>query len=157
MKTEKWKQYTFWILLSLGTGLFSGWLIRDAVVIYGEQIQKPPLSPPASLFPIVWTVLYILMGISAAMISLSPESRERSRSLNLFVIQLILNFFWSPVFFNAQAFGIALLILILLWFSVLWMILSFAEVNKLAAFLQLPYLLWLTFAAYMNYGVWYLN
>ena len=77
--------------------------------------------------------------------------------MNLFVIQLILNFFWSPVFFNAQAFGIALLILILLWFSVLWMILSFAEVNKLAAFLQLPYLLWLTFAAYLNYGVWYLN
>ena len=97
------------------------------------------------------------MGISSVRIYLSPESRERSRGLNVYIIQLIVNFFWSLIFFNAQAFGFAFFWLLLLWILVLWMILLFHKTDPLAAKLQIPYLLWLTFALYLNLGVWYLN
>lgn len=157
MKSGKWKTYVFWILLAEAAGSLSGWLSRDGTAAFSETAVQPPLSPPALLFPIVWTILYLLMGIGAARISLSPPSKERSRGLNLFIVQLVVNFFWSPIFFNAQAYGFALLWLLFLWVLVLLMILSFRKTDPIAAWLQLPYLLWLTFAAYLNAGVWYLN
>ena len=157
MKTRNRNTYAFWILLSLGTGILSGWLTREGTARFSETAVQPPLSPPAILFPIVWTILYLLMGISAARVSLTPPSRERSRGLNLFVAQLIVNFFWSPIFFNARAYGFALLWLLLLWVLVGLMILSFRKTDPAAALLQIPYLIWLTFAAYLNAGVWYLN
>ena len=157
MKNSKWKLYTFWILLSEAVGGLSGWLSRDGMKIYEETVAQPPLSPPSFLFPIVWGILYALMGISAARIYLSSASTDRSRGLNLFIAQLILNFFWSLIFFNIQAFGFAFLWLLVLWGLVLWMILVFHRTDPLAAKLQIPYLLWLTFAAYLNAGVWYLN
>ena len=157
MKTQSWKTYAFWILISLGAGFLSGLLTREGTALFSESVIQPPLSPPAILFPMVWAVLYLLMGISAAGVSLAPPSKERSRGLNLFVAQLIVNFFWSPIFFNARAYGFALVWLLLLWVLVLGMILSFRKTDPLAALLQIPYLLWLTFAAYLNAGVWYLN
>lgn len=157
MKNGTWKIYTFWILLAEAVGALSGWLSRDGMKIYEESIRQPPLSPPSFLFPIVWGVLFALMGISAARIYISPQSKARSRGLNLFVAQLIINFFWSLIFFNAQAFGFAFFWLLLLWILVLWMIFVFYKTDPLAAKLQIPYLLWLTFAAYLNAGVWYLN
>ncbi len=157
MKTRNRKTYAFWILLSLGTGILSGWLTREGTARFSETALQPPLSPPSVLFPIVWTILYLLMGISAARVSLTLPSRERSRGLNLFVSQLIVNFFWSPIFFNARAYGFALLWLLLLWVLVRLMILSFRKTDPTAALLQIPYLIWLTFAAYLNAGVWYLN
>ena len=157
MKKKTWKIYAFWIILAEAVGALSGWLTRDGMKAYTETIAQPPLSPPSWIFPIVWTILYALMGIGAARVSLAPQSKERSLGLNLFVIQLIVNFFWSPIFFNAQAFGTALLWLILLWLLVLAMILVFRKVDKSAGNIQIPYLLWLTFAAYLNYGVWQLN
>ena len=157
MKKKTWKIYAFWIILAEAVGALSGWLTRDGMKAYTETIAQPPLSPPSWIFPIVWTILYALMGIGAARVSLAPKSKERSLGLNLFVIQLIVNFFWSPIFFNAQAFGTALLWLILLWLLVLAMILVFRKVDKSAGNIQIPYLLWLTFAAYLNYGVWQLN
>lgn len=157
MKKKTWKIYAFWIILAEAVGALSGWLTRNGMKAYTETVAQPPLSPPSWLFPIVWTILYALMGIGAARISLAPKSKERSLGLNLFVIQLIVNFFWSPIFFNAQAFGTALLWLILLWLLVLAMILVFRKVDKPAGNIQIPYLFWLTFAAYLNYGVWQLN
>ena len=77
--------------------------------------------------------------------------------MNLFVLQRVVNFFWSLIFFNAQAFGFALIWLLLLWTLVLWMIVEFRQVDKLAGNIQIPYLIWLTFAAYLNWGVWKLN
>lgn len=138
-------------------GGLSAWLSREGMKLYSETVAQPPLSPPMWLFPLVWGILYLLMGYSAARIYLAPPSRERSRGLNLFVAQLIVNFFWSLIFFNAQAFGFAFLWLILLWVLVLLMILAFRKVDPVAAWLQVPYLLWLTFAAYLSAGVWYLN
>lgn len=138
-------------------GLLSGLLSRGGTEIYNEMIEKPALSPPAILFPIVWTILYALMGIGAARIAASDYSAAQSRALNVFVIQLIVNFFWSLIFFNAQAFGFALLWLLLLWALIIVMIVLFWRVDKPAALLQIPYLLWVTFAAYLNYAVWQLN
>ncbi len=152
-----WKPYVFWILLAEAAGALSGWLSREGSEVFSQTVTQPPLSPPAILFPIVWTILYALMGIGAARISLAPPSPQRSRGLNLFVIQLVVNFFWSLIFFNAQAYGFAFLWLLLLWVLVLRMILAFRQVDPLAAWLQIPYLLWLTFAAYLSFGVWYLN
>lgn len=153
----KWKPYLFWILAAEAVGGLSGWLTREGTKIYQQTVAQPPLSPPGWVFPVVWGILYALMGISAARISLAPQSASRSRGLNLFITQLIVNFFWSLIFFNTGAYGFALLWLLLLWVLVLWMILTFRKIDPLAAWLQVPYLLWLTFAAYLNYGVWMLN
>lgn len=157
MKTKPWKIYLFWILLTEAVGGLSGWLTREGSRIFSETVVQPPLSPPAAVFPIVWSILYALMGIGAARIWRSTPSPERSKSLNLFIIQLVVNFFWSLIFFNAQRYGFAFLWLLLLWGLVLAMILQFRRVDPLAAWLQLPYLIWLTFAAYLNFGIWYLN
>ena len=154
---RNWKPYLFWILLSEALGGLSGWLTREGTKIYQQTIAQPPLSPPGWVFPVVWTILFALMGISAARIYLTPPSKERSRGLNLFIAQLVVNFFWSPVFFNLQAFGFAFLWLLMLWGLVLWMIFTFRKVDPTAAKLQIPYFLWLTFAAYLNLGVWFLN
>lgn len=157
MKQANWKTYLFWIGLAETVGLLSGLLSRTATASFGASALQSPLSPPAIVFPIVWTILYALMGIGAARIRLAPASTQRSRSMNLFITQLIVIFFWSLIFFNAGAYGFALIWLLLLWALVLWMILSFRKTDPLAALLQVPYLLWLTFAAYLNYAVWSLN
>ena len=154
---RNWKPYVFWILLAEAVGALSGWLTRKGTELYAQTILKPPLSPPGWVFPVAWSILYALMGIGAARVSLLPPSGERSRGLNLWIVQLVINFFWSPIFFNLQAFGPAFFCLLLLWVLVLWMVFVFRKVDPLAAKLQIPYLLWLTFAAYLNFGVWYLN
>ena len=157
MKKTTWKPYVLWILLAEAVGALSGWLTREGTQLFSETVAKPPLTPPSLFFPIVWGILYALMGIGAARVSLTDPSEDRSRGLNLFVAQLIVNFFWSLIFFNAQAYGFAFFWLLLLWGLVLWMTLTFRKVDKIAAWLQVPYLLWLTFAAYLNFGVWRLN
>ena len=89
--------------------------------------------------------------------SLTPPSKERSLGLNLFIVQLIVNFFWSLIFFNLRSYGFALLWLGILWVLIVWMIGAFQQTDRLAAWLQVPYLLWVSFAAYLNWGVWVLN
>lgn len=157
MKKENRKTYVWAILLTEAVGALSGWLSKSGMRLYSDTVSQPPLSPPSWLFPIVWGILYALMGISAARIYLSPPSPERSRGLNLYVLQLIVNFFWSLIFFNAQAFLFAFFWLMFLWLLVLGMIFLFYRTDPLAGKLQIPYLLWLSFAAYLNLGVWYLN
>lgn len=157
MKNHAWKPYVFWIVLTEAVGALSGWLTRHGAQMYQAVAVKPPLSPPAITFPIVWTILYALMGVGAARISTAPASSARSRSLRLFFVQLAFNFLWPILFFNLQRFGLALIWLIILWALILWMIFSYRKVDPLAAWLQLPYLLWVAFAVYLNLGVWRLN
>ena len=157
MNKKNWKTYALWIGITEAVGALSGWLSREGTKYYQDNIVKPPLSPPSSVFPIVWGILFAVMGYGAARIFLSEQSAARRKGLNLYVAQLIVNFFWSLIFFNAQAFGFAFLWLLLLFVLVVLMILSFRKTDKLAAWLQIPYLLWLLFAAYLNFGVWYLN
>ena len=157
MKKRTWKVYALWILFTEAVGALSGFLTRKGSQIYSETVVKPPLSPPAIVFPIVWGILFALMGIGAARIYLAPPSAARSKSLLLFLLQLAFNFFWSIIFFSLQAFGFALIWLLLLWVLIICMVRAFWKVDKIAAWLQIPYLLWVTFAAYLNFGVWRLN
>ena len=157
MNNRPWKTYLLWILLAEGVGALSGWLTRDGTRLYTQLIVQPPLSPPAPVFPVVWVLLFALMGIGAARVRLAPPSPARTRGLALFWIQLAFNFCWSLIFFNWQAFGFALAWLAVLWVLIAGMILLFRQADRTAALLQIPYLLWVTFAAYLNFGVWMLN
>ena len=154
---KNWKVYAVWIAIAEALGVLSGLLSRDGMRIYSQTVIQPALAPPMWVFPVVWSILFALMGISAAIIWLSPESDLRSKGLNLFAAQLAVNFFWSLIFFNLQAFGFALIWLVLLWALVAWMVWTFYQVKPLAAWLQIPYLLWLTFAGYLSFSVWMLN
>jgi benzodiazapine receptor len=156
MKKSGWLPYVLFVLLTEAVGGFAGLLTRDGVMAY-NAVVKPALTPPGIVFPIVWAILFALMGISAALIWKAPSSPERTRSLVIFALQLIVNFFWSPIFFNMMAFGFAFIWIMLLWVLILLMILAFRKVDKTAAWLQVPYFIWVTFAAYLNYAVWMLN
>ena len=147
--------YVTAILIPLAVGGLSALLSRNGMAAY-QTLEKPPLSPPGVVFPIVWSILYILMGISSAMIWCS-ESQEKPQALKLYAAQLAVNFFWSIFFF---AFGwrlFAFFWLLLLLVLTAKMVKSFYQIDKKAAYLQIPYVLWLLFAAYLNFGVWMLN
>lgn len=157
MNMKKWKPYLIGVALALAVGGLSALLSGSGMDVYNEEAVKPALSPPMWLFPAVWSVLYVLMGVSAARVWMQAPGAERSRGANLYIAQLVVNFFWSLLFFNARAYGFAVLWLLLLWLLVLAMILAFRKADRLAAGLQIPYLLWLSFALYLNISVWQLN
>ena len=157
MLKKNWKPYLGGILLTEAVGGLAGFLTRNAVKVYNASVSKPPLSPPATVFPIAWAILYALMGIGAARVWIRPDSLSRSRSLRLFLLQLLFNFVWSFLFFSFRLYGAAFLWIAVLWILIVRMTLSFYEVDRPAAWLQLPYLLWVLFAAYLNLGVWKLN
>ena len=140
-----------------GVGALSGWLTREGTEVYQQTVLQPSFAPPPLVFPVVWGILYALMGIGAARVWVSPPSGARSAGINVFIVQLVVNFFWSLIFFNLQAYGLALMWLVLLWVLILGMIVLFFRVDRLAGLLQIPYLLWVTFAAVLNFAVWRLN
>lgn len=155
---KKIKPYVISILLALATGGISAFLTRNNMNIY-QEVNTPPLSPPSILFPIVWTILYLLMGISAAQIYTDPmaRSQRKEKALFIYALSLFVNFTWSIIFFNLQAFLFAFIWLVLLWILILKTILAYFKINRLAAYLQIPYLLWVTFAGYLNLSIWLLN
>lgn len=157
MKRSAWKPYAFWILFTEAVGALSGWLTREGTALYQQEAIKPPLSPPGAVFPIVWSILFLLMGIGAARVWRSPRSGRRSLAIGIYLLQLAFNFFWSILFFNLQAYLFAFLWLVILWGLILWMILTFRQVDPPAGYLQIPYLLWVSFAAYLNLATWLLN
>ena len=145
------------ISIPLILGAITGLLTRSAMQDF-EALNQPPLSPPGWLFPVVWTILYTLMGISAYMIKVSDAPAEEiDNAMTLYRYQLIVNFLWPVFFFNFGWYLFAFFWLILLWILVFIMIRMFAKISKPAAYLHIPYLVWLTFAAYLNFGVWWLN
>ncbi len=154
---KKWKPYALSAAVALAVGGLSAILSREGMQLYDETAIKPALSPPMWLFPVVWSILYVLMGFGAADVWMRKAEPQRSRGLNFYVAQLAVNFFWSLFFFRAQAYGFAVLWLLLLWLLVLGMIVSFRAVSRRSAILQIPYLLWLSFALYLNIAVWQLN
>lgn len=157
MKNKPWKNYVFWIVLTEAVGFLSGLITREGTKIYAETIVKPPLSPPAIVFPIVWSILYALMGFCAARVSLTRPSKNRRTAIYFYIAQLAFNFFWSIIFFNAQAFLAAFFWLVALWGLILATIIFFRKTDRLAGNLLIPYLVWVTFAGYLNLGVWILN
>lgn len=149
------KTYLIAILIPILMGGLSALLGMDGMAEY-KLLQKPPLAPPGFLFPIVWNILFLLMGIGSAIIYLSDD-RQKSRALTVYGAQLVVNFFWTIFFFAFRWRLFAFIWILLLIALVIAMIKQFCRISPLSGKLQLPYLLWLLFAAYLNLGVWYLN
>ena len=154
----KLKTYVISILIALGVGGLSAFLIRKNVYIY-SLLRKPPLAPPSIVFPIVWTPLYILMGIGSARIFLQRDAYldDVFDALLNYVLQLIFNFLWPIIFFNMHTFLFSFIWLVVLWTSILKMIFKFSKLDTTAAYLQSPYLLWVTYAGYLNFMIYLLN
>lgn len=167
---RNWRTLVISIMLPLAVGAVAGFLTRGGMESF-SMLNKPPLSPPAWLFPIAWTILYTLMGISSYLIYVSDieeknkrvsgeNTRElvgKNQALSTYVYQLIVNFLWPVFFFQFQWYFFAFLWLVFLWILVAKMILEFGGISQTAALLNIPYLLWLSFAGYLNLGIWLLN
>lgn len=151
----RWKALLINLFLPLTVGGISAFLTSDSMEVYGT-LRQPPLSPPGWLFPIVWSILFLLMGIAAYLVWVR-DSTGRNGALLFYGLQLAMNFGWTLVFFNLQNYGLALLWLIVLWVLILITTVRFFKESKAAGWLMLPYLLWVTFAGYLNAGVWLLN
>ncbi|MBP3313067.1 MAG: tryptophan-rich sensory protein [Oscillospiraceae bacterium] len=157
MRKINWKRLIICIAIPLAVGGLSALLTRGSMDIF-ETVNKPPLSPPAWLFPVVWTLLYVLMGIASYLVLEAKADREETeKALYLYGIQLAVNFFWPVLFFSLQRFGFAFVWLVLLWVLILWTLLRFYRIHKTAGYLLIPYLVWVTFAGYLNFGIWLLN
>lgn len=145
------------IAIPLMVGTLAGLLTRNSMEVF-SLVEKPPLAPPAWLFPVVWTLLYVLMGISSYLILTSnAEFEEIAQAMRIYVYQLVVNFLWPTFFFNFRWYLFSFFWLVLLWVLVFVMIRRFYTISKIAAFLNIPYLIWLTFAGYLNFSIWWLN
>lgn len=145
------KKIALYILIPLGLGFITSLLIKTD--LYNEII-KPEFSPPKIVFPIVWTILYILLGLSNYLIN--KDKKEEVKNL-IYYIGLAINLIWPFIFFNAKEYLLALIWLVLLIFFVILMMIEYFKKNELAAYIQIPYILWLIFAFYLNYNVFILN
>lgn len=153
----KWKTLIFCILIPLAVGGLSALLTMEGTRSFA-LLEKPPLSPPAWLFPVVWTVLYILMGIASYLVIHSRAGQEQEgRAIALYAVQLFFNFFWSIIFFNLQWYGIAFLWLVILFVLVVLTTVEFFKINRIAGILMLPYCVWVAFAGYLNLAIAFLN
>lgn len=154
MKIKNISAFVISILIPLAIGSLSA-LISGNAIDYAT-LNKPSLSPPSIIFPIVWTILYILMGISSYLISVSGDPNTKE-ALKYYSIQLFFNFFWSIIFFGFSQYFLAFIWIILLIIFIIIMILQFYSINPIAAYLQIPYLLWCIFAAYLNFSIFIMN
>ena len=151
-----WKKYKSLILniaVPLAVGLVSGLLTMGAMEDF-SALNQPPLSPPGWLFPVVWTILYVLMGVSSWRIA----TRDRqATALTVYYVSLVFNFFWSIFFFVCQMWLFSLIWLLILWILILIYTVGYFRIDRLAGWLQVPYAVWCAFAIYLNLGIVILN
>ncbi len=153
----KWKQLMICLAAPLAVGALAGLLSRGGMEAY-KSMYKPLLAPPGWVFPVVWTILYVLMGLASYLVYTSTASPERiRRAMTAYVLQLAANFIWPLIFFLLGAYLVAFLWLILLFALALVCALRFGYIDARAGKLMTPYLVWLFFAAYLNLGVYLLN
>lgn len=154
---KNWRQLLICLAIPLGVGALSGWLTRGSMAEFA-RLTKPPLSPPGWLFPVVWTILFLMMGLASWLLLRSGEPPQAiRRALRLYALQLAVNFFWSIFFFNLSLYLFSFFWLVLLWVLVLITAIRFYRISKPAAYLMIPYLLWITFAGYLNLSIYLLN
>lgn len=152
----KWKELLICLAIPLAVGGLSA-LLSGGMSDY-QMLNQPPLSPPGWVFPVVWSILYLLMGYASYRVLTSGADRKQIRqALTLYGAQLFFNFLWSPVFFGLEWRLVAFLILIVLWLLIYLTMKAFSEIDEWAGNLLLPYILWVTFAGYLNFGVFLLN
>ena len=150
------------IVVPIAVGFLSSFITKDAMMSF-NSMKKPPLAPPGILFPIAWTILYILMGISSYIIYVYDAKNDstslsiKNKCLSLYVIQLVFNFFWSVIFFKFKLYIFAFAWLVILWILVFKLIIDSKKISKVASYLLIPYLAWMTFAGYLNIGIAVLN
>ncbi|HSL89431.1 MAG TPA: TspO/MBR family protein [Ignavibacteriaceae bacterium] len=145
------------ILIPLALGAIAGRFTAQAVPDWFASLNRPLFSPPNWIFGPVWTVLYLLLGISLFLIWKQFPSKQRNNALWIFSLQMFLNFIWSFVFFYFNQIGLALFVITGLWISIIFMLISFYKIKPLSAYLNIPYLLWVTFALVLNAGYFILN
>ena len=153
--TIKLKTFLYALLLTFLFGIGGGIVTYVGMPRY-EAAAHPALTPPSWLCPVVWSILYFLMAYAAAVIY-DSGSKATARALFVFMVQLTMNFWWCVLFFGFGLYLFSFIWLLLLWIAVLVMIVLFYRINKWAGLSQIPYLVWLTFAAYLNLGVFLLN
>lgn len=145
------------MLLPLAAGAVAGMFTSQSIPEWYATLNRPSFNPPNWIFGPVWTTLYILMGISLFLIWKQDASKDRNLAILSFLLQLVLNFAWSFIFFYFRMIGLALVEIILLWISIAVMLVLFFRIRPIAAYLNLPYLLWVTFATVLNSGYYFLN
>jgi translocator protein len=145
------------LIIPLGLGALAGMATSEAIPEWFATLNRPSFSPPNWLFGPVWTILYILLGISFFLVWKQVPGTDRNRALFAFGVQMVLNFAWSFIFFYFKMLQLALIEILVLWLSILVMMLWFYRVKPLAAYLNIPYLLWVTFATVLNAAYYFLN
>jgi tryptophan-rich sensory protein len=156
MKNLNWKRLIPNLALPLAVGGLSA-LVSGGMDLY-PLLNQPPLSPPGWIFPVVWTLLYLLMGYAAYLVQTSGQEPAQIREAMIpYWLQLAANFLWSPLFFCWQLYLVSLLWLIVLWVLIFLTIRNFSKISERAGDLLIPYILWTTFAFYLNLGIYLLN
>ena len=145
------------IILPLSIGAIAGLFTARAIPEWYATLNQPSFNPPNWIFGPVWTTLYLIMGISFFLIWKLESGKERNQAIVIFLVQLLLNFGWSFCFFYFKMIGLALIEILLLWSTIVLMLTRFYKLKPLAAYLNIPYLLWVTFATMLNAAYFYLN
>lgn len=154
---KNFKKLLICLALSLGTGGLSAFLTRNSNEFYNTLV-KPFFAPPSFLFGIVWTILYILIGVSSYIII--KDGIDKSgvyEAFKLYILNLVLLFLWPIIFFNLKALGLSVIIIIITLFVSATVAIRFYEINKLAGYLYIPLVLWVLFATVLNISIWWLN
>ena len=155
--TIKLKPLLINLFIPLAVGGLSALFTMNSMENF-ERLNQPMLSPPGWLFPVVWTILYTLMGIAAYLVTVSnAPQKEKRTAFIVYGVQLFFNFLWSIIFFNRGDFLFAFIWLVALWALIIANIILFYRISKPAGLLLIPYLLWVTFAGYLNFGIYLLN
>lgn len=154
----KLKSLVINLIIPWAVGGLASFLTRNSMDIY-KSINLPPFAPPSWLFPVAWGILYTLMGVSSYIIYENnlKNQNKNSKPRNIYIFQLITNFLWPIIFFNFNNFFLSLILLIILLISVIYMTREFYKINHLAGYLQIPYIIWLAIATYLNFGIFVLN
>ena len=152
----QWNKLLKSIAIPLAIGGVSALISMKAMESFAD-LNQPPLSPPAWLFPVVWSILYVLMGISAYIVSISDKPAREKTALTVYYVQLFFNFLWSILFFNLKAYLFAFIWLVILFVLIIVTAYLFYGINKKAGYLMIPYILWVCFAGYLNFAIFLLN
>ena len=156
IKIKSWSKLVISIFIAQSAGLIGTFFTIGAIPTWYAFLNKPTFSPPNWLFGPVWTILYTMIGISFYLIWINYK-KNNSWAIKFFIFHLLLNSMWSIIFFGLKNLSLALIEIVILWSSILYMIKNFYKINKLSSFLLIPYLLWVSFASILNLSIWMLN
>lgn len=155
---KKFSKLVCSVSVCLLTGFLGSFVTMDSITTWYADLSRPSFTPPDWTFGVVWPILYVMMGVSAFLIwERGINKRQVKVALGLFVLQLVLNGIWTPIFFGLHMIALALVEIVLLWVAILLTIIAFWRISKASTFLLFPYILWVSFAVVLNAAFWYLN